>query len=228
MMTPEELDQLEELLTDDLFQGEAMTLDILQGFLCAVVSAPYPVLPSDWLDHALGENPAYQNQAQAQQILDLLMKFYNEIAVSLAEGEDFDLFLYGHEDNQDEIDYEPWCEGYIFGSQIGRVNWFEAAGEFAPDLSEKLEVFMLLSGMLKEDAIQHKEPWLSPSEEKQALGKAAKAFPSAISDIYRFWQAQATGNTTYVHTTPKTGRNDPCPCGSGKKFKQCCGKETLH
>jgi preprotein translocase subunit SecA len=23
---------------------------------------------------------------------------------------------------------------------------------------------------------------------------------------------------------PKVGRNDPCPCGSGKKFKQCCGK----
>ena len=28
---------------------------------------------------------------------------------------------------------------------------------------------------------------------------------------------------------PKVGRNDPCPCGSGKKFKQCCGApERLH
>ena len=27
-----------------------------------------------------------------------------------------------------------------------------------------------------------------------------------------------------VRTTPKVGRNDPCTCGSGKKFKQCCGK----
>jgi len=26
-----------------------------------------------------------------------------------------------------------------------------------------------------------------------------------------------------VRTTPKTGRNDPCTCGSGKKFKKCCG-----
>ncbi|MHB8845881.1 MAG: YchJ family protein [Nitrospirota bacterium] len=26
-----------------------------------------------------------------------------------------------------------------------------------------------------------------------------------------------------VQTGPKTGRNDPCPCGSGKKFKKCCG-----
>ncbi len=27
-----------------------------------------------------------------------------------------------------------------------------------------------------------------------------------------------------VRATPKTGRNDPCPCGSGKKFKKCCGQ----
>ncbi|MDY3868682.1 MAG: YchJ family protein [Pyramidobacter sp.] len=29
---------------------------------------------------------------------------------------------------------------------------------------------------------------------------------------------------TYVRPTPKIGRNDPCPCGSGKKYKFCCGK----
>ena len=27
----------------------------------------------------------------------------------------------------------------------------------------------------------------------------------------------------FQHKTPKTGRNEPCPCGSGKKFKKCCG-----
>ncbi len=29
---------------------------------------------------------------------------------------------------------------------------------------------------------------------------------------------------TYVRETPKVGRNDPCPCESGKKFKKCCGQ----
>jgi preprotein translocase subunit SecA len=29
---------------------------------------------------------------------------------------------------------------------------------------------------------------------------------------------------TYKRETPKVGRNDPCPCGSGKKYKKCCGK----
>jgi len=29
---------------------------------------------------------------------------------------------------------------------------------------------------------------------------------------------------TIVRSSPKTGRNDPCPCGSGKKYKHCCGR----
>ena len=32
--------------------------------------------------------------------------------------------------------------------------------------------------------------------------------------------------TPIVRTTPKIGRNDPCPCGSGKKYKKCCGKNA--
>ena len=31
------------------------------------------------------------------------------------------------------------------------------------------------------------------------------------------------GTKPYVRETPKVGRNDPCPCGSGRKYKKCCG-----
>jgi SEC-C motif-containing protein len=31
---------------------------------------------------------------------------------------------------------------------------------------------------------------------------------------------------TVIRTSPKVGRNDPCPCGSGKKYKHCCGRYT--
>jgi preprotein translocase subunit SecA len=43
-------------------------------------------------------------------------------------------------------------------------------------------------------------------------------------------QAQAASDESaenaepYVRNAPKVGRNDPCPCGSGKKYKQCHGK----
>jgi uncharacterized protein YecA (UPF0149 family) len=30
-------------------------------------------------------------------------------------------------------------------------------------------------------------------------------------------------NPTFIRETPKVGRNEPCPCGSGKKYKKCCG-----
>jgi len=36
--------------------------------------------------------------------------------------------------------------------------------------------------------------------------------------------AAAAEKVKPVRTGPKVGRNDPCPCGSGKKFKHCCGK----
>lgn len=35
---------------------------------------------------------------------------------------------------------------------------------------------------------------------------------------------QSTEHTPFVRTTPKVGRNEPCPCGSGKKYKQCHGQ----
>ena len=46
--------------------------------------------------------------------------------------------------------------------------------------------------------------------------------PQAVTDIYRFWIAKR-GLEPIRNGEPKIGRNDPCPCGSGKKFKQCCG-----
>ena len=39
-----------------------------------------------------------------------------------------------------------------------------------------------------------------------------------------FYDGKAPRPTTFVRKTPKTGRNDPCPCKSGKKYKKCCGR----
>ena len=41
--------------------------------------------------------------------------------------------------------------------------------------------------------------------------------PEDISDIERALSARQP-----ARAAPKIGRNDPCPCGSGKKFKKCC------
>jgi SEC-C motif-containing protein len=39
-----------------------------------------------------------------------------------------------------------------------------------------------------------------------------------------FYTDGKIASTTVVRSQPKVGRNDQCPCGSGKKFKHCCGK----
>ena len=41
--------------------------------------------------------------------------------------------------------------------------------------------------------------------------------------VWRYLDGQVHGHVTYRRESPKIGRNDPCPCGSGKKYKKCCG-----
>ena len=60
-------------------------------------------------------------------------------------------------------------------------------------------------------------------EQRQALSDHAPAFREAVASgaAHRDGVAVFAGRTI-VHRADKTGRNDPCPCGSGKKFKKCC------
>ena len=42
-------------------------------------------------------------------------------------------------------------------------------------------------------------------------------------DGWKFEDGELVGETPIVREEPRVGRNDPCPCGSGKKYKKCCG-----
>ena len=63
-------------------------------------------------------------------------------------------------------------------------------------------------------------------ELQQAVESSREAFLATVASGAA--QAQGPVRTTkakpFVHRASKTGRNDPCPCGSGKKLKKCCGK----
>ena len=62
---------------------------------------------------------------------------------------------------------------------------------------------------LHEEWLQTPRPALEGEKPADALD-GGRLFPSKVE--------------TFRRETPKVGRNDPCPCGSGKKFKRCCGK----
>ncbi len=56
------------------------------------------------------------------------------------------------------------------------------------------------------------------------FGGGGGAADSASSVVSEANEAVAKSRALPARTGPKVGRNDPCPCGSGKKYKQCCGK----
>ncbi|MDD5031222.1 MAG: UPF0149 family protein [Rhodoferax sp.] len=61
----------------------------------------------------------------------------------------------------------------------------------------------------------------TPSMSQQRLDDFASAI-WAVYDLYQAWHSIGPRVET-IRMGDKTGRNDPCPCGSGKKFKKCCG-----
>lgn len=68
------------------------------------------------------------------------------------------------------------------------------------------------------DAIVTRQQRWKEDDEKARLRELAEPMDYG-DDLYLFEEP-------YVRPEPKTGRNDPCPCGSGKKYKKCClGKE---
>jgi len=225
-----QLDRLEELLDSAIFKDEAMQLDELQALLCAVVSGPEVIPPSVWLTAALGEAPAYESAAQANEVLSLVMGFYNNIADTLQQDEPWELILYPFADDPEELDFAAWADAYIYGTQLGN-DWYEFAGEEAEDLSELLQAMFLLNGMLREDAEKNHERWISPAEEKLAISRAQEELPELVSAIYDFWRIRRSSgeDKPLRRGEPEVGGNDSCPCGSGKKYKQCCGSpERLH
>ena len=46
-----------------------------------------------------------------------------------------------------------------------------------------------------------------------------------VKGAWLFYDGRAVKPSTIHKTTPDVGRNDPCPCGSGLKYKKCCGKD---
>ncbi|HEY5041549.1 MAG TPA: preprotein translocase subunit SecA [Verrucomicrobiae bacterium] len=90
-------------------------------------------------------------------------------------------------------------------------------------------VFRSASSMLAFENFLRNVPQQTLHQNTSAFGGGAGA-PAAsgkkasdvVSEAAQAAEAQAKAKP--VRTGPKVGRNDPCPCGSGKKYKQCCGK----
>ena len=222
-ITEAELDRLEELLDSDAFGVEGMLLDEIQAVLCAVAAGPEAVAPEVWMSAVLGETPAWESPEHEAEVRELLLSLAASIAATLEAGEDVSPMLYPMEEGSEELDYTTWANAYLFGTELTEADWFDAAGEHGDDLYELLYPVLFLSGALEEDVRERHERWLTPAEVADATETAQEIMPELPQRVHAFWKIAGTPVKTLRREGAKVGRNDPCPCGSGKKYKQCCG-----
>lgn len=229
-LTDEQLDRLEMLL-DDPSLDESMRLDEIQGFLCAALSGPQAMPEESWLDDVLGGKDV-QNTEIGREAVGLLRSFASALEAELVTGEPPTLLLYPKDDENGPSDYLPWCQAYLAGVDAAEEDWFEFLGEEEDEdeeireeisyLDERLFPLMVLTGEAEAAAREHGEEWPDGDQLAEVENDCQEDLPQAVVDIYRFWLAKR-GTPTIRREEPKTGRNEICPCGSGKKYKQCCG-----
>ncbi|MDD5297402.1 MAG: UPF0149 family protein [Rhodocyclaceae bacterium] len=222
-LTAADLDRLEELLDSGAFGEQRLLLDEMQAVLCAVAAAPEPVSPDVWIPAVLGESPAWESPAQEAEVLDLVFRLHGDIAGALAAGQDVAPLLYPVEEDSEELDFAAWADAYLMGTELGETDWFDAAGEHEEDLYDLLQPLFLLSGTLEAQTREQGGRWLSPAEEARAMAQAREQLPELPQRLHSFWRILAQPVQTLRRDAPKVGRNDPCPCGSGRKYKHCCG-----
>lgn len=224
-LSEQELARLEELLASPIFNVKAMSLDKLQGLLCAVVSAPDTIPPSQWMPEVFKSGPELESRERAQEFMTLMMRFYNGVASELGENRPIKFILKPRSAADQRPDYQTWCEGYILGWGLSAEEWLSPGNEPLKKLTFPI---LLLSGAFKEEAERRGKKYLPDDEYAKLQQECADTLPRAVAGIYQHWHSR-TKPVPAKRETPKVGRNEACPCGSGLKFKQCCGKErTLH
>lgn len=214
-LTDNHLQQLQALL----FSHHLMDLVELHGFLTAVVSAPGLMPPSQWIEY-IGLNHKANTADEFNNIFGLVMSLYNDICKQLSEEtlsvENF-FKSAGITDNL-RFEKQKWARSYVRAAKLDLLwNHDEIMEDFFPValLSFNQEQLQKLA----EDDDSRIENLLQVGED--GLSQSVKY----VNEIWRKKRVSAMQEIRvkrHAVSEPKVGRNDPCPCGSGKKFKKCC------
>jgi uncharacterized protein len=209
-----------------------MNVEHLDGFLAALICGPEIVHPSEYLPVIWGDDTVLESsfgvQSVLQDFLTLIMRHWNVIADTLHSGDVFLPLLLEGDDGATHAN--DWAIGFRRGMEFHKEQW---AALLADEQHGGLlvPIFALVHEHHPDPEMRpYKEAISAEQREKLIVGAAA-----GVTGIYRYFKAQRSlenesfdSVTTFRRNVPKIGRNDPCPCGSGKKFKQCCGRTTLH
>ena len=211
----------------------------LQGFLFTVVSAPERIPPSDWLPIVFSDQEVdYASRDEAQEILGQIMVLYNTVNAAVMDAP---TLLPADCPLQDDVlanfeDAAPmaqWSRGFLLGHQWLEELWKEHLPE---ELAEELAATLMTLTFFSSRALA--EAFVAENTgEEQSLETAAATIhgilPRAVAQYAHMGRSIAAvlmehdAEAPEPTRTTKVGRNAPCPCGSGKKYKRCCGA-TLH
>jgi uncharacterized protein len=238
-----ELELLDALLRERALPHGGLSLEALDGFFSALIIGPDTVLPSEWMPFVWGENPPeWESGEQAQQGVELVMKLWNQIArrvrLDPETSEDAAFPLNALPDDMppedspelDDYDYPvgaDWAAGFLLGASLRGERWDERLEQS----EELVKDFEDLHALLLEDDEEDESGETQIASElgfRERMAVLAE-MPYLLNDMHQ-WRAQEMAPPQQpVKREAKPDRNGPCPCGSGKKFKKCCGApERLH
>jgi len=223
-----EIEQLADRLEANT-DPEALTLEGVDGLFCALIASPRTVMLNEYLSTIFGaEENAFSDMEDANATMSLLIRHWNSIIADL-EGESMH-FPFVVEDPAGNLPGREWAQGFLAGTRLARDGWKEL---FDSERERDLFVIPLMAGEV--DPNWPKEP-VTPQLEEEMLRSMSTGF---LRSYQHFAAARRQGaiaaydraapppthfsSDSYVRPEPKVGRNDPCPCRSGKKFKKCCG-----
>jgi uncharacterized protein len=224
-LSDDEIDILDRFLLEridkdaDTDGKDEGVLDVseLDGLFTAIVSGPVVIQPSRWLPAVWGDfKPTWESAEDFESIVSLLVRHMNSIASMLMkQPEDFEpLFLEREVDGKTYPIVDEWCEGYVRGVALAPDQW-EVGG---------LQMTVLLAPIR---AFTHETHWYAHERAKDAeVDNIRNAITPNVREIHAYWLARRDEHPPISapvrRAEPRVGRNDPCPCGSGKKYKRCC------
>ena len=226
-LSQDEIGELDALLAAIPEPLEPLDAVMLDGFLCGVVVQPVLLEVDDWLPyvfdaggHRWGEAEPGPEQRRARA---LVLRRHAALNRALAERGDFDPVLL--EPSPDDAGEQERAAADPVGAMLSPwVAGFEQALHLFPALDEldDPQVRAALERVLA-FAPAEDDAAAAAVRSKVAIEQALDQVVVAVAELYELTVAQRYRVEAVRHAAPKAGRNDPCPCGSGRKFKHCHG-----
>jgi uncharacterized protein len=214
-----ELDRLNTFL--EALEDGVINVEMLDGFFTALLSGPELVPISEVLPEVWGENFEFESEVQAAEITELVTRHWNSVAkallISMQDPDSYEPVLF--EDEEGFVPGNAWACGFMMGVDMRRDMW--------DPLIDDDESAWTLAPMLMLAHEDDPDPELRPPPiEADAREELIDDMITAAVFIYKHFEPQRREVVAPIRREgAKVGRNDPCPCGSGRKYKQCCGKD---